>query len=142
MIIFTISFLGDKPNKMILYKKNANATMGLLDPVMNGEHMIKTNENIVQTIDEILSSRKIEKVNMLKIDVEGYEYEVLLGCKESFRLNTIDKIICEIHLEYLKRKRIKKDLIYSLLRENGFTQVYRKNKEKSHILAIRANALA
>jgi len=42
---------------------------------------------------------------MLKIDVEGFEFEVLKGCKNSFNNKKISNIIIEIHLDFLKKKK-------------------------------------
>ena len=41
--------------------------------------LVESSKINVKTIDDILSSRKINKVNMLKIDVEGFELEVVQG---------------------------------------------------------------
>lgn len=113
--------VGNKLGKMSLYKKSESATMGLLDPVKGEENMVETNQIDVKTIDSIITKEKIKKVGMLKIDVEGYEYEVLLGCQNSFKQKKIEKIICEIHLDYLREKGINKNKIYSYLQENGFS---------------------
>jgi FkbM family methyltransferase len=47
----------------------------------------------IRTVDSILEELSIERVRILKLDVEGYELEVLKGCKN--RLNQIDHIIFE-----------------------------------------------
>lgn len=134
-LVFPVA-VGQKSGSMLLYKKNINATMGLLEPVLNLEKLVPSSEVKVMTIDEILDINKIEKVNMLKIDVEGYEYEVLLGCKESFKQKKIKKILCEIHLDYLKKKQITQNIIYSLFRDNGFVvNEIEKDSNTPHILA-------
>lgn len=130
------SAVGRKTEVRTLFKKNESAGMGLLDPVIDGEKLVESSKINVKTVDDILSSRKINQVNMLKIDVEGFEYDVLLGCKKSFEDKKIEKIICEIHLGYLSEKGIDENLIYSLLEKNGFniSTIEFKNNTK-HILA-------
>lgn len=128
--------VGNKLGKMSLYKKSESATMGLLDPVKGVENMVETNQIDVKTIDSIITKEKIKKVGMLKIDVEGFEYEVLCGCKDSFKQNKIKKIICEVHSSYLRAKGLDDDSIYNLLKQNGFSiTVIEKSKERPHILA-------
>jgi len=113
--------IGNKSRKMSLYRKNSEIGYGFLDPVVGKKQMLETIKIDVKSIDDILNLKNIEKVNMLKIDVEGYEYEVLQGCKNSFKQKKIEKIICEIHLDYLREKGINKNKIYSYLQENGFS---------------------
>ena len=133
------SAVGNESKKMPLYKKNDNVGYGFLDPTINEKQLIQTTEITVETIDDIISSRKIKKVNMLKIDVEGFEYEVLLGCKNSFKENKIEKIICEIHLQYLEKKGLSKYSIFKLLEENGFLiNEINKKDTRTHILAYQS----
>lgn len=49
------------------------------------------------TIDEFLKSENIEVVDLLKIDTEGYEFNVLLGCKETLRARKIKAIQFEFN---------------------------------------------
>ena len=57
---------------------------------------------------------------MLKIDVEGFEYEVLLGCNDTLKKNKIKKIIIELHPSYLESKGDNEKLIHMFLKEHGF----------------------
>lgn len=133
------SAVGSESGSRALYKKSGSGGQGFLDPKVDGKQLHKTMEINVETIDSIVSLRKIEKVDMLKIDVEGFEYEVLLGCTRSFKQNKIKKIICEIHSKRLEYKGINENTIYSLLRENGFSiDLVEKNEKTAHILAHQA----
>ena len=79
-------------------------------------------------------------VNLLKIDVEGFEYEVLLGCNDALKKNKIKKIIIEIHSEFLKSKGTNEDLIYMFLKEHGFKIKKIQeipSKQTSNIIAIK-----
>ena len=128
--------VGNNSGTMTLYKKSSSSVQGTLDPDITKREYIPSGEILVETIDEIISTRNIDKVDILKIDVEGFEYEVLSGCKNSFKQNKIKKIICEIHSSYLKKKGLDEKMIYSLLKENGFSiTVLDKSKDLPHILA-------
>lgn len=82
-------------------------------------------ENIyVEKLDNILLNEKMEQPMIMKIDVEGHEYEVLLGAKEIIK-NYKPIIIIEMW-NYMKDI----DLLHSL----GYnTELYRSNKSKKGI---------
>ena len=48
-------------------------------------------------LDQFLIDRKIDRVNLLKIDVEGHEFNVLMGACEALRLKKIDLIQFEFN---------------------------------------------
>ncbi len=128
--------IGKNKGIMTLYQKSESSQHGILDPDISEKKLVNAGEIIVDTIDDIISSRNITKVEMLKIDVEGFEYEVLCGCKNSFKENKIKKIICEIHSKFLKKKGLDKNSIYAILKENGFSiSALDSNEERPHILA-------
>ncbi len=129
--------VGNKTGTMTLYKKSVSSVQGILDPNITKKEYIPSGEIIVETIDEIISTRNIGGVDMLKIDVEGFEYEVFCGCKNSFKQNKIKKIICEVHSSYLQKKGLDEKMIYSLLKENGFSiTVLDTSENRPHILAV------
>ncbi len=129
--------IGEKPGIANLYKTNASGTMGHLDSSLNGQGLIKKNEVDVVTIDDILFSNHIENVSMMKIDVEGFEHEVLLGCIQSFKEKKIKKILCEVHFKYLESKGKSAEIIYGVLREHNFniTTISKPTPNRVHILA-------
>ena len=129
--------VGKKPGLANLYKNNLSGTMGHLDSSLNGEDLIKRDEIEVLTIDDVLISEHIDTVNMIKIDVEGFEHEVLLGCLQSFKENKIKKILCEVHFKYLESKGKSEETIYDLLHEYNFTitQISKRTPNRIHILA-------
>jgi len=128
--------IGDKPRMMKMYKKSNSSEMIILDPDVSKTDLIICGEIQVESIDNIISKKKIDKINLMKIDVEGFEYEVLLGCQKSFEEKRIKNIICEIHSKYLKNRKIDEQKIYSLLRENHFiVQEVEKHVDTKHILA-------
>ncbi len=130
--------VGEKLGVANLYKTNASGTMGHLDSSLSGQNLIKKNETEVVTIDNVLSSNHIENVSMMKVDVEGFEHEVLLGCLKSFKEKKIKKILCEVHFKYLESKGKSEETIYDLLREHNFTitHISKATPSRVHILAI------
>jgi FkbM family methyltransferase len=51
------------------------------------------------TLKDIFETNKINRINLLKIDVEGSEYEIILETQKKY-LDKIDKIIMEYHDYY------------------------------------------
>ena len=107
--LFTFNLgLGDKIKNLNLYYDKKNSLWANFNPEVNEIDYLKNNNLIekskVTKLDKIYSSNiKIfkDKVKLLKIDTEGYEYEVLLGALNfikkknlnTYRLNIIG-IIC------------------------------------------------
>jgi FkbM family methyltransferase len=56
----------------------------------------------VITLDEYCDERRIEFIDLLKVDVEGFEVEVLQGCRRLIGARQIGNVIFEISLEPLK----------------------------------------
>lgn len=52
----------------------------------------------IQTIDAFLEDHRIQKIDLLKIDTEGYEVEVLKGAGKSLASEKINLILCEAAL--------------------------------------------
>jgi len=130
--------VGEKQEKRQLYENDITGA-GYLDPI---EDIVKNDlssksEILVSTIDAIIAKERIKKVDIMKIDVDGFEYEVLLGCKKSFSEKKIMNILCEVHHGYLMKKGIDEEKIYSLLKENGFNMRYlgKVRSRVGHILA-------
>jgi FkbM family methyltransferase len=83
------------------------------------------------TLDNLLKSRGINRVDWIKIDVEGAEYEVLKGAKEILSANNHISILVEVHGKDTYGPTIE------LLRSNNFNIEFEKtydNGEK-HVLA-------
>jgi FkbM family methyltransferase len=83
------------------------------------------------TLDNLLKIRGINKVNWIKIDVEGAEYEVLKGATETLSANQHISILVEVHGKDTYGPTIE------LLRSNNFNIEFEKtydNGEK-HVLA-------
>lgn len=80
----------------------------------------KKSANIVaQTVSltDFFAEQKIAKIDFLKIDCEGGEYDILFGCPKS-ALNIIDKISMEYHpIDQARNARTLK----AFLESNGFS---------------------
>ena len=112
--------VGEKVETKSLYKVSEEDVYGYLDQYVKNKKLTMQSEIDVTTIDEIVLSENLNLVNLLKIDVEGFEYEVLLGCNDTLKKNKIKKIIIELHPSYLQSKGDNEELIHTFLKEHGF----------------------
>ena len=75
------------------------------------------------TIDEYMQMRNIKNIDFLKIDTEGYEYEIVLGANKN--LKKIKLILFEHHYDDMIFKGYKFRDINSFLLKNDFKQIYK-----------------
>ena len=78
---------------------------------------IKREKIQVQSIDNIFRSEHLNKIDLLKIDTEGFVYEVLKGCKQSIK--NIKLILVELHHSDLYEDH-NPEKIHSYLIQNNF----------------------
>jgi FkbM family methyltransferase len=75
------------------------------------------------TLAKLLAAKKIGRVDLLKIDIEGYEYEAVLGSKEVF-LNKIPKrIALELHPELLAERGKSANGLTAFIQGCGYKRV-------------------
>ena len=79
-------------------------------------------KKIVPLIDYLVEN-KIDHVDFLKIDTEGYEFEVLNGLKEKIKYVRI--IFFEHHYDNMIKKNYKFSDINQILLNFGFKKVYK-----------------
>jgi FkbM family methyltransferase len=71
-------------------------------------------------LDEYVNKNKIDKIKLIKIDVEGHEINVLQTMKNILDNNVIEYIMCEVtNKTYLS--------VYKILFEHGYNKIYNLN---------------
>ena len=82
----------------------------------------------VTTIDQIVKDLEIEKVDFIKMDIEGHEYRALLGSSETLkRFKPI--IYIELIEHSLNRNNDSLKDVYTFLRKLNYKSYYVKNLE-------------
>ena len=74
----------------------------------------------VITIDEYVNKNNIKRINLLKIDTQGYEDEVLKGAQETLKLNKIDIIETELIVGNMYEKTLSFNEIENLIYPYGY----------------------
>lgn len=80
----------------------------------------KSSENNCQsyTISEICNLQKIKKIDFLKMDIEGYEYEIIVEGENKFFKYAPERIFLEIHFDILGPE--KSIAVLNALKNNGY----------------------
>ena len=72
-------------------------------------------------LKDYLIDNNIDKVDFLKIDTEGYEYETLLGLRN--KLQNVKLILFEHHYDNMILKNYKFRDIHKILIDDNFLQI-------------------
>jgi len=92
----------------------------------------------IETLDNIISNLKITEINVLIMDIEGYEYFALKGLGNSLQTHLIKNIICEIHPSILIEYGISKDDVLNLFHKYGYSVSDLQESVTSHTYHIHA----
>lgn len=115
--------VGERNGTLRLYESNS----------LNVDHVTyKTNEKRssypikVLSLDKFFSNKKIDFV---KIDTQGFEYNVLLGMDNLLKNNRNIMIFCEFQKIYLKRAGVSPEYVLKFLRHHRFKIKFMRDKE-------------
>lgn len=78
---------------------------------------------VLKVLDHYVAQHDIEKIDLLKIDVEGHELSVLKGAKESLASGVIKTIVFEYGSSFVDAQTSLQE-VYDLVTQHGF-QLYR-----------------
>jgi FkbM family methyltransferase len=74
-------------------------------------------------LKEFIKKEKIDKIDFIKIDTEGFEYNILLGLEEDIKKTHF--ILFEHHYDNMIIKNYKFTDIHRLLIDNGFQKIFK-----------------
>ena len=134
----------EKSSRTFLNINRSEGTNSLLDCHPNsskvfGDLLVKKGqiEILSETIDNFIQSQLIDKVDILKLDLQGYELLAIEGCSNSLHLGKIKVILCEIIFEDIYKGQTRPyDLINFLIKEHSFKflNFYQKNYHQGRLL--------
>ena len=78
----------------------------------------------VETLKNYISEKKINSIDFIKIDTEGYEYEILKGLGDS--IIDVKYILFEHHYDNMIQKNYTFTDINNLLKEYNFKSIFKK----------------
>ncbi|MFW5701012.1 MAG: FkbM family methyltransferase [Cyclobacteriaceae bacterium] len=116
--------LGAKEENLKIYHNSLGSNYA---SIYEREDSEETEDIIITTLDIFCNDRSIEKISFLKIDIEGNEYNCLLGAQNLLNHKRIDFIQFEFGVSSIYARTYFKD-IFDLLNINGY-YVYRLLKD-------------
>ncbi len=116
--------LGSTPSSKVLFENEFSHLSSFLKPGESSWGKIKNEATVpVHTVDEYCEKKFIIEVDLLKIDTQGFDFEVLKGAKNLLNNNKIHLIYIEINFADLYKDLPSFDLIYKFLMDNDFKLV-------------------
>ena len=110
--------LGDEPGQGQLHVGPASGNRSLLFDYKNGESV---SVDIIQG-DEFAEAQGLPIPKLVKIDVEGFEFNVIKGLKSILSHSDCKVLSCEIHPTMLP-DNVSKDDVVNIIKECGFQGV-------------------
>jgi len=124
-IIINNFALGDKDCERVFYINKNSYTSSFLkinekySDLVNSDKINKSVKKKIKTLDEYVNLYKIKKIDILKIDTQGYELNILKGAKKTLK-NKIKFVELELTLADYYTKKINLYEIDKILTKNSF----------------------
>ncbi|MTI30650.1 FkbM family methyltransferase [Xanthovirga aplysinae] len=133
MTAFNFGF-GDKVERKHIYFDTKGSVWGSVFPAHyeNYEVQLCESEEIqLKTVDSFCLENGISEIDLLKIDVEGFEIEVLKGCAELLKSHKIQHVQFEFGLAAIEARVFLKDF-FSILKDYDIYRVLPFGFRKIH----------
>lgn len=74
---------------------------------------------LVTRLDQVLAAKDLQKIGLVKIDIEGFEHKAILGMGEL--LDKVEVLACEVDPNYLRQCGTSPAAIFDIMQAKGFT---------------------
>jgi FkbM family methyltransferase len=98
-------------------------------------YAVPTQDVLQTTLEGLLKLLSLRTVRLMKMDIEGFEYEAILGSRQAFRSGVVEYFALELHPTILDRRGKSEKEIVEFLNECGYR---RDERFETLILAKRA----
>ena len=110
--------ISDQVGEAVLHLKSFDGHQSLGD--IGASSTVGTMRVPVTTLDSFAATRGIDRVNLLKIDVEGFEPEALRGARGLLSARAIDLILFEYSPRFYRQRGIDPRAPMAVLEEYGY----------------------
>lgn len=110
--IFRVA-VGDKGGKSSVYISD-RSNLSAMERILTAGNIIGVEEVDVLTVDSFLEDKNIP--DLIRMDVEGYEYNIVRGMTKTLQENT--KILMELHPHKLSKEQMEE--MFEILKANNF----------------------
>jgi len=93
----------------------------------------------LRTLDDCLAEWGVDQLDLLKMDVEGFEPEVLGGARSALRAGRIRAIFCELNDWWLRQMGGSAQELFHLITSEGFSRVFKAGPDLPLGRAFTAN---
>ena len=135
---FNYALGSQETQKIIQLRENSelNTLVNIKNPAILETEKLET--VTIKTLDDFCKSNKINKIDILKMDVQGYELEVLYGAEYYLKNNLVSFIYAEIGFnsdnhECQYFEDINKFLQQNNFRLSGFYEFFRWGENKKYL---------
>jgi FkbM family methyltransferase len=88
--------IGDKPGTAVMHL-TASTNTGGSGFERRSSYPLPTQEVSMMTLEQLLDAQSASSVDLMKVDIEGFEYEALLGSPKVFEQHRIKALALELH---------------------------------------------
>jgi FkbM family methyltransferase len=114
--------IGDKSDEVTLYL-SPDLNTGSTSLIPRTRYTLPTEKVRMITLQMLLDEERLPHVDLLKLDIEGYEYEAILGSPEVFKTGRIKQLSLELHHEQLRERGHDPDAITGFLQACGYREL-------------------
>jgi FkbM family methyltransferase len=114
--------VNDRPGQVTIHLA-ANTNSGSSGLHRSTNYRLPTQEVTAKTLYQVLAEVGMEQVDLMKVDIEGFEYEAILGSPEVFRERRVRALALEIHPTLLANRSKDAHEITKLLDSCGYELV-------------------
>jgi FkbM family methyltransferase len=97
-----------------------NSASSLIQPT---RYRLETQPVRTATLEQILTENGVTSCGLIKIDIEGWEWEAILGSRAFFKEKRAKAIALEIHPHLLAARKLNADDIMDFLKDCGYKPV-------------------
>lgn len=120
-VLENIAFGDEAGEKTIrLFDSDLTVLNSLRDDVMNNSGNAKEETIRIDTLDHYCSVHNIQKIDLLKIDTEGFEINVLKGAEQMLQNGTISFVYCETGFQQTNQRNTYFPLLTEYLAKHGY----------------------
>ena len=102
------------------YYKKKNKILSIFNLKKNEDKIINVK---ISSLNDFMEEQSINKIDILKIDTEGFEFKVIKGARE--KIKDIKYIYFEHHYDDMLKKKYSFSDIHGYLIKNGFIKVFK-----------------
>ena len=109
----------DVPGEMTLHLA-PNINSGASGLYRMTKYRVPTQTVAARTLAQILDDEKLSRVDLMKVDIEGFEYEALLGSRSVFAEMRMRVLALELHPTILAKRGKEMSDIVTMLDVTGY----------------------